>query len=393
MTKIFRYTNPEDYAGYYQVNGIQFLSKFKAFAACGPGQCPSWHWFDEEFSSIDWKVEPAEDLYDIYRRRAEQIRAKYDYLVLCWSGGVDSLVALRSFVDNGIKLDAVISSGAWSINNPEKYYNNSEIYNVALPYIQELRSTKNFDAPHWLIDDTPYYQELTNPNTSWLDRINGRTVSVRIAPMNLGLLRDPRMQALNQKGTIGLVTGIEKPKLLYENNTWKYSFLDICAGYVGIPTTDTNSTYEHFFWAPDMPELVCKQAYVIKNYFEQTGLIHNQDLITKCFQRDNHLHDRALYTNYVDPLVYGRYITQKPGEPRNYYTLGKFSTGAFYKKEDAFWEVIATDRMKFEYFDQLAKIVNNIDPRFVNNRVEGLSVEQFAASGLIGIFTKDYCLS
>ncbi len=384
--------------GSYMVNGIEFLNKFDAFAACGPGQWPSWYWFDQEFSSIDWTVEPSQDLYDLYKLRAQQIRSKYDYLVMCWSGGVDSLVAMRSFVDNDIKIDAVVSFGAWSVNNPENYLNNAEILKVAVPYLNQLRNNNKFDTPYWLIDDTPYYQELTNQNDSWLERSNGRVFTIRIMPMHLGLLRDPRIQALRMKGSVGIVYGVEKPKLIYEDSVWKFTFLDVHAGIAMPPPQGQNIYLDYFYWAPDMPEVVCKQSHVIKNYFEQTGLINNPDIMNRCFSRQASLYHRGTARSYIDPLIYGRYSKDKPGEPRSYFSLGKVEgktggSGGGQDKEDVFWDVIGTDQMKNEYFGQLSAVMKRIDPSFINGHHKDPTVEQFVKAGIVGTFTKDYVLS
>jgi hypothetical protein len=399
MNKILRYLSFKDYMGHYEVNGIEFLNKFDAFAACGPGQWPSWHWFDEEFSRQDWTKEPELDLYEIYRRRAEQIRAKYDYLIVCWSGGVDSLGALRAFIDNDIKVDAVVSFGAWTVNNPENYLNNAEILKVAVPYMDRLAQTKNVKVPYWLIDDAPHYHELTNQNFSWLERSNGRCFTIRIMPMHLGLLKDPRIQELRMKGTVGIVYGVEKPKLIYENNTWKFTFMDLHAGIAMPPPQDQKNIHlDYFFWAPDMPELLCKQAHVIKNYFESTGLINNTDIMNKCFSRERTLYNRTTAISYIDPLVYGRWISDKPGQPRSYFSLGKVEgrtggTGGLQDKEDVFWNVIATPAMRAEYFGQLASMMNRFDRRFINGEPQELTPYVFAKSGIIGSFTKDYIIS
>ena len=62
------------------------------------------------FRSFNWRSRLNVPLTDLYRLRAQQLRDKYDYLILWFSGGADSTTILQSFIHNGIHLDEVIVS-------------------------------------------------------------------------------------------------------------------------------------------------------------------------------------------------------------------------------------------------------------------------------------------
>src|SRR5210317_184486 len=68
-----------------------------------------WHFNDEVFSKYNWKIEPIESLFELYKKRCQQIRENYDYIVLMYSAGADSDNVLNCFVRNNIKLDEVFS--------------------------------------------------------------------------------------------------------------------------------------------------------------------------------------------------------------------------------------------------------------------------------------------
>ena len=97
--------NTPDRFGYYTVGTFKTYSKLMAILEHEKtGVHPQWHFNDEEFSAHDWKQEPQESLVELYRRRAQQIRDRYDYLVLFYSGGADSTNILQTFINNDIKL-------------------------------------------------------------------------------------------------------------------------------------------------------------------------------------------------------------------------------------------------------------------------------------------------
>jgi len=58
--------------------------------------------------NADWSIEPTRPLQEMYRLRAQQIRDTYDYVVLYFSGGSDSITALNAFVKNNIHIDEIV---------------------------------------------------------------------------------------------------------------------------------------------------------------------------------------------------------------------------------------------------------------------------------------------
>ena len=103
-------------AGFYEYNGKYYINKFQALEAAGTDYV-TWHFNDEEFGKFDWSKEPDDDLYDMYAQRAWQLRQKYDKIVIYFSGGIDSLTVLRTFVNNSIPIDAVVLWGMFNHNN------------------------------------------------------------------------------------------------------------------------------------------------------------------------------------------------------------------------------------------------------------------------------------
>jgi hypothetical protein len=91
----------KDQFGYYTIGNLKTYSKIEAIELhTKTGTHPQWHFNDEIFSMHDWRVEPTASLEELYAIRARQIRDKYDYIVLFFSGGADSENMLRTFLRN-----------------------------------------------------------------------------------------------------------------------------------------------------------------------------------------------------------------------------------------------------------------------------------------------------
>ena len=97
-----------DIFGFYQVSNYKTYSKLEAIDYKNVyGGNIHWNFNDELFSSVDWTNEPQSSLWDLYKQRVKQIREKYDYCVLWYSGGSDSHNILHAWLDSGYKLDEI----------------------------------------------------------------------------------------------------------------------------------------------------------------------------------------------------------------------------------------------------------------------------------------------
>ena len=96
--------------GYYKVGNKTFAGKLEAvLEAQATKQNVEWNFFDDVFEKINWFEEPTMTIDQLYKIRAQQIREKYDYVVVFASGGADSTNVVKSFINNGIKIDEIIS--------------------------------------------------------------------------------------------------------------------------------------------------------------------------------------------------------------------------------------------------------------------------------------------
>ena len=96
----------------YECNGVTFYSKIEACIYSQTVNQPiKWVFgLDDVFSHYPWHVEPTETLDELYDRRARELRERYDYILLAYSGGADSHNMLMSFYRQNLHVDEIITN-------------------------------------------------------------------------------------------------------------------------------------------------------------------------------------------------------------------------------------------------------------------------------------------
>jgi len=253
--------------GYYTVGNKKTYSKYEAFE----WGTPTWHFNDEVFSSYDWKKEPDISLSNLYKNRVRQIREKYDYCVLWYSGGSDSHNILQAWLDSGCKLDEVATT--WNYETTGEYYNhyNAEITHVVLQDIKKLKD-KGFDFNFRLLNIPEYgLKTFAKFNNDLEYHFN---YNLQLSSIGKQFIRDEVKDYKNlieQGKKVCFIWGKEKPYIFYEDGRYYFSFIDSIDDCLG-PYTQSkfNSGWydELFYWTPDMPELAIKAAHVIFNFLK-----------------------------------------------------------------------------------------------------------------------------
>jgi hypothetical protein len=94
---------------YWQVGDFKTISKVTALEKAGGDISKvKFYWLDDVWDKMDLTKEPTLSWDDLLKIRCWQLRDKYQYLVLCYSGGWDSSTALSAFVSNNIPIDEIL---------------------------------------------------------------------------------------------------------------------------------------------------------------------------------------------------------------------------------------------------------------------------------------------
>lgn len=308
----------QDKLGCYRVGQAKFYSKLEAIEQSQLiGHHIHWDFNESIFQLYDWKKEPVEPLSELYRRRAQQLRDAYDYIILCYSGGPDSSNALDSFISNDIKIDEVVSMINVEATGDRNSWLNEEIYKTAMPSIEELQARQNFK--YRVVDLTPIQMGYFEDRKNHFDWIYKMTMSW--TPNNVGrenwvmkIKEWADLIAIGKK--VCVLYGLDKPRLVHTNGKFSVRFMDVldvaatANSRAGLqPYTD-----ELFYWTPDLPEIMIKQAHVIKNYLQGdiTKLpdvsLNKSDVVYKEYQGKKYwlsfdgLH-RLIYPNWIPGLI------------------------------------------------------------------------------------------
>lgn len=137
------------------------------------------YFYDKEMSMVDWKTEPYESLDTLYKIRAQYIRDKYRYVILCYSGGHDSTNILETFYYNNIHIDEILVVGALARDGYKgsDENHNGELYKNVFPTLGRMSfpNTKIsvVDYTKWFNDPNTNFSALSKYGNEWTKYIGG----------------------------------------------------------------------------------------------------------------------------------------------------------------------------------------------------------------------------
>lgn len=267
--------------GYYTVGPSRFKSKIDALVhGTKTNTHPTWQFSNDVWNAVNWTAEPELDILELYKIRARQIREQYDYVSVFYSGGSDSQSLVDAFFDAGCHIDEIITiwnrshtkrvvldPGAVDARNIEAEY---EL--TTRPGLEQIR----LRSPKTKIS---YYDVSSATLDCYTDIYDGEewltTTTEHLNPHYVTrwcVTRDrDQLITLDRGLKTALVAGVDKPRVCIKDGKYAVYFLDTlvnnCQG--GYNRNDySNVDLVLFYWDPDMPEIIVKQAHMIKRWFE-----------------------------------------------------------------------------------------------------------------------------
>lgn len=280
--------------GLYKVNHLYFDNKIKAVLYANETKADiTWSFNPEILKKINWTKEPEDPLTVFYKRRAEQIRQEYDYIILMCSGGADSTNMLQSFLDHNIYVDEIMAGAPLSgmknflldQNDTSPENTVAETIITQLPLMNSIK--QKFPSIKITIHD--YFEDILNTfNTKHTDEwiyLKGCHWLHWSGSARHSLDKFAHIKDLAEKGKrVAVVYGIDKPVLCRYDNGDLYSVIaDSVAQmvsphfYENYPNVDTVL----FYYTPDLPGLMIKQAHELARWIHT-----NEGLKAKTFMWD-----------------------------------------------------------------------------------------------------------
>jgi hypothetical protein len=268
--------------GYYISNGIKFSSKVDA---CLYGKTVNkpveWIFHNDLFSKFPWNIEPTETLDQLYDKRSRELREKYDYIILSFSGGSDTNNILESFIRQGLHIDEIVTNHitdatkSTTVLDPTitSAWNFAAEHNLqAVPRLKYISEK----CPRTKITVLDVSQVVLNSmnvfdDVDWVLHRNDHLSIGQLFRYNYFHFKEMKNQ-FDKNLKIGLIVGVDKPKcVIRKDNKFCIYFPD---GNVNITTINdfnddyTNITTELFYWSKDTLPMLAKQAHTVKRFLE-----------------------------------------------------------------------------------------------------------------------------
>lgn len=368
--------------GVYTVGDKTFHGKPQALIeATQTNQFPTWNFNNDVFDKLDYTVEPEVPLLTLYKIRAQQLRDKYDYIRLEFSGGSDSATALYAFINNDIHIDEVVirypKTGEKDVEaDPFNYKAEntlSEFKYAAVPILEWL----TLSAPRTKITIHDYSIDMLTStyDEGWIFNTKDYFQPGHSFKHNPIGMKEHKILADSGKA-ICILYGLDKPKICIQDKKWYMYFIDVIANHSVSTFGDyTNMTNEYFFWSPDLPELVLKQAHIVMNWFNLPSNHHAQYL---CRWPNYSYTQRSAYEHLIKPLIYPEYdpTTFQTNKPSN----------SFYNEMDQWFYKNLDGTEQYQIWKAgLRFLVDKIDPKYFN--YEGKD-----PVGFVGFLSPFHCL-
>jgi hypothetical protein len=264
----------KDYLGYYIVGDYKTYSKIEALEySCRVGRPVKWIYNDLIFRQHPWHVDTHKDIRQLYKERAEQLREKYDYLVILYSGGADSFTVMKSFFDNDIHVDEVVNMTTLAGEKSWNTIHNQEVKEVAIPETEKFLEGR-VGTKHTVLDLTEIIETIYKKDNNTFDFLYNCNNCFGPHMLSRSYFKDvPHWKKLIEQGkTVCWISGHDRPPIVYDQTNDRY-FLQYpdtidhgAAGPLHQRRNIREENFEAFYWSPDAVDLQTRQCHILINY-------------------------------------------------------------------------------------------------------------------------------
>lgn len=358
--------------GYYTVENKIFYNKTEAmlYASQVNGEL-KWFYHKDKFDSVNWTIEPEISLDDFYKIRAQQIRNKYDYVAVFLSGGSDSTNVVMSFINNDIHIDEIIISEPTSgmnnfkVNdkNTNKTNHISEIQYAAIPLASKIKS----QFPNIRITMNDIFENILNfKDEEWVLNSVDWTHPSSLGRFSINSLT--HIKKLAEEGKkIGLVYGVDKPVVICDSND-NINLVLVDYG-VNVPQQPFDIIYPNvdrilFYWTPDLPELMVKQAHTVAKEIYKPENKHVLELMYDGRKPIlNGIEDRVRHNKYERLIMHWIY----PSIKCDVFQVDKHCNLLISEYDIWLYDNHKNERVSQMVLSDISFLIKSINPRFLTN--------------------------
>lgn len=264
--------------GHYVVCDEIIDSKMTAILTASEKNKPvNWWYYDEIYSAAIRRFTDAQistPITETYKQRAQQLRDKYDYLILNYSGGSDSHNVLMTFLKNNIKLDhiyvqwpmSLVDKGIYTPNSTDKSnFNFHSEWDLVLKQDLKWLSAQYPDIVIEISDWTETVNETFYHDDLFVKSVNNLPSIARAQKQNTYSKIETELSLKGKK--VASIYGVDKPNVVVHEELWYMYFVDTACMAQPNPNNPTGT--EYFYFTPDMPEVAIHQAYVLADWYNK----------------------------------------------------------------------------------------------------------------------------
>ena len=318
---------------------------------------PEWDYNGDVYGKIDWSSPINEPLEILYRDRCQQLRDKYDYLILSYSGGADSWTILNTFLKYNIQIDEIFthwpiegSSGVYTPSTDKASGNILSEWDFVLkPDLENLRSK----YPKIKLTVYDYSKDLINKISESQFQIGGHYLNIGFFHRNLANSSIRRSISDNKK--IGIIYGCDKPQICIQDGSIYSYFIDMLVSTSPRFDAETNQYTEMFYWGREFPKIAIKGAQLVAEYIKHNPVLHPLFNIHKKFNPE----EKKIINKIIKSIVYPdwddtKFQADKP-------------TNSFVSETDT-WIKSKYGNEKFftDWVGNINEYINTIDPKYFN---------------------------
>jgi hypothetical protein len=383
MKQVLDSTAPFDFFsknGYYTINDKIALHIGVACQEATRTRHPiQWHFNDDAFASIDWTQSWRVPIGEVYRRRAQQLRDKYNYIILAFSGGADSTTILESFLYNNIHLDEVIVSWPFLSRSNLTPTNNPDTTNYHSEWHYSIKPKLDWVAKHHpavkitVLDQLAIEKHNHDFDDKWtMTEYHNFGALDRQISIDRELCK--RQETIQD---VVLITGSSPPRISLLNNRYLAVSFNSKDSNSGMGKSDYMAgniprNVEAFYWTPDMPELVREQAHIILDHlnknFRDRQLFATYNM--KTLHRDEKMTSSFFHNirrELIKKLVYPNWITG---------TFQAFKNTSAYCKTEAYQPLLSSTADSVRYLQSWQYAIDSqyalIDQKFIWSTRDGI---------------------
>lgn len=260
---------------YYDENRNIYYNRNDMLLVPKKGKYRRFYYYDNEFGRVEWTKEPLDDLWTLYSRRAQQIRDEFDYVILCYSGGLDSTNALEAFYYNNIHIDEILVVGAFS---QDSFYGSDENHNGDI-YHNVYPTLKKLDLPNTKITVKDYSTYFNDPNNFPLIKKYGADFALHLGPYtsvhNLFWADLKHFIGQDNNKKTCYIMGSDKPRLCVDSGLGLFytEFNDSAVADYGSVFVDENFQRVNFYSDPKAEYIIRKQLHMVMRFYIKNVLI------------------------------------------------------------------------------------------------------------------------